>query len=69
MEENMKSCMDCENAIWCDTWCEFKCTVKVRRIYEPENEAYGCRDFKKDRRKEEVKCQCKHCLSKAGDNE
>ena len=72
MEEKEKSCMDCENAIWCETWGEFKCTAKVRRIYEPENEARGCEDFKKEHHSkyfEKPKCQCETCLSRSGEEE
>lgn len=69
MEEKEKSCMDCKNSVWCRTWGEFKCVVKQRRIYEPENEALNCEDFKKERKKDDAKCQCKHCLSLVSDDE
>ncbi len=65
-----RSCIDCEHSIYCDTWGEYKCTVKVMRIYEPENEAIRCKDFKRAPRKDALgdkkkpKCQCKHCQSR-----
>ena len=72
MEEREKSCMDCENSIWCDTWSEFKCVIKQRRIYEPENDALDCEDFKRERRgknEAEPKCRCKHCLRRSASEE
>lgn len=63
-----KSCMNCEHSIFCESWGEYKCLVKSRRIYEPENEAIFCDDYKRERRRvgeSESKCQCKTCLSRA----
>ena len=72
MNEQEKSCMDCKNSIFCNTFGEFKCTVKQRRIYEPENDARDCPDFEKERRgknEEEPKCHCKHCMSRSGEDD
>lgn len=69
MNRTKKSCLTCEHAVWCDSWTEYKCLVKIRRIYEPEKEAWTCDDCKKDTRKEQQKCQCKHCLSRAGEDD
>ena len=72
MNEQEKSCMGCKKSVWCSTWAEFKCTVKQRRIYEPENDARDCSDFEKERRgksEEEPKCRCKHCMSRSGEDD
>ena len=68
MEEKEKSCMDCKWSIYCYSFGEYKCLVKELRIYEPENEAIGCPDFKKERKNDEApKCRCKTCLSRSGE--
>lgn len=34
----MNTCKTCANAIFDELWGEYKCSIKGRRIYEPENE-------------------------------
>ena len=61
------SCIDCIHAVYCSSWGEYKCLVKERRIYEPENEARRCKDYKKASKKsgeDSPKCQCKHCQAR-----
>lgn len=61
------SCTDCIHAVFCSSWGEYKCLVKERRIYEPENEARRCKDYKKAPKKsseDEPKCQCKTCITR-----
>ena len=69
MRSLVRNCLSCENQVFCDTWQEAKCTVHMRRIYEPENDALRCPDFKKDRRTEKPKCQCKQCLARGKEDE
>lgn len=61
------SCADCERHVFCSSWGEYKCLVKERRIYEPENEARRCKDYKKAPKKsgeDSPKCQCKSCITR-----
>lgn len=63
-----KSCETCKNAIWCETWTDWKCLVKHIRVYEPLRDAQSCESYKRKTRKEEVKCRCKDCLSRSGED-
>lgn len=69
MKSLVRNCENCEHAIWCDTFTEPKCTVHNRRIYDPSGDALRCKKFKKDRRTEKPKCQCKACLNRGTDDE
>lgn len=68
-----RHCMNCEHSVFCDSWTEYKCLVKAKRIYEPDKEALRCKDFKKTPRKtalgekEKAKCQCKTCQRRVDD--
>ena len=56
-------CSTCMHSIWCQTWADWKCKVKKRRIY-PDSAFYGkCPDYKKrDKTFKESACQCEDCL-------
>lgn len=66
MRSLVRNCLNCEHGVFCDSWQELKCLVNIRRIYDP-NDALRCRDFKKDKRTEKPKCQCKSCLARGND--
>lgn len=53
-------CASCSNSIRCDTWAEWKCSVKKRRIYEvlTKCESY----IKRPKNFKEMRCGCKDCL-------
>lgn len=67
MRSLVRNCLNCEHGVFCDSWQELKCLVNIRRIYEPDRDALRCRDFKKDKRTEKPKCQCKTCLVRGND--
>lgn len=73
MAKEERHCMNCEHSIFCGSWGEYKCLIKIRRIYEPEKEAFGCGDFKQVRRnvndKKETKCRCKRCIEQEGEGQ
>lgn len=53
-------CSTCVYSIWCPTWCEWKCKVTERRIYDP---IIQCSDYKKRNKDfKDPKCQCEDCL-------
>lgn len=66
MRSLVRNCLNCEQAVFCDSWDELKCLVNIRRVYDP-NEALRCKDFKKDKRTEKPKCQCKACLARGNE--
>ena len=56
-------CSTCINSILCETWSEWKCKIKEKRIYSHED-IKTCSDYKK--RGEDFKdpmCQCDDCLN------
>ena len=61
-EEAVGLCPTCINSIHCDTWAEWKCKVKERRIYDYKA-IKKCESYKKrDKNFKEPKCQCEDCL-------
>lgn len=59
-------CSSCSNAIFCNTWTEWKCLVKKKRIYDYED-MLVCKSYnKKPNHWKEVKCRCKFCLANEG---
>lgn len=55
-------CPSCVNSIFCDTWGEWKCLVKERRIYVYAGMT-TCKDYKKRGKDfKKRKCQCEDCL-------
>ena len=69
MKSLVRNCLNCAHSIWCDSWAEYKCTINIRRIYDPAGDALRCGDFKKDRNTEKPKCQCKTCLARGTNDE
>lgn len=60
---NETLCSSCTYSIRCDTWSEWKCKLKRRRIYSTMPFANECSDYKKrDKNFKESKCQCDDCL-------
>lgn len=57
----MARCENCESAIFCDTWGEYKCLKKLRRVRD--GEADNCADYKK-RKDEMPDCQCEDCMNR-----
>lgn len=59
-KETTNLCSSCTYSLWCDTWTEFKCKAKLKRIYKKMSE---CDSYKKrDRKFKESPCQCEDCL-------
>ena len=55
-------CASCVQSIYCDTWSEWKCKAKEKRIYNYKTVA-SCDNYKKrDKNFKEPKCQCENCL-------
>lgn len=55
-------CPTCANAIFCDTWGQFKCTVKERRITGYKTMTV-CGDYKKRPKDfKEPLCHCEDCM-------
>ena len=55
-------CPTCSNSVRCNTYAEWKCIVKKRRIYEYADITL-CPDYKKRPAKwKEMKCRCEDCL-------
>lgn len=55
-------CASCTHSIYCDTWSEWKCKAKEKRIYNYKTIA-DCKYYKKrDKNFKESKCQCENCL-------
>lgn len=55
-------CASCTQSIYCDTWGEWKCKAKEKRIYNYKT-VRNCDDYKKrDKNFKEPKCQCENCL-------
>lgn len=58
----MSFCPSCTNSIRCNTWAEWKCRVKERRIYNYA-EMTSCPNYiKRDKNFKESLCQCDDCL-------
>ena len=54
-------CSKCNNSIWCDTWAEWKCKAKKRRIYNYK-EVVKCDSYsKRPKDFKETRCQCDDC--------
>ena len=58
----MNSCKDnCKHSILCETWGNYKCTLKKRRYESPlEN----CGSYEKSTDKAVKVCQCEECNSR-----
>ena len=55
-------CASCTQSIYCDTWGEWKCKAKEKRIYNFKT-ITNCEYYKKrDKNFKEPKCQCENCL-------
>ena len=55
-------CASCTQSIYCDTWSEWKCRAKEKRIYNYKT-ITNCEYYKKrDKNFKEPKCQCENCL-------
>lgn len=50
--EETKSCKDCENLIFDETWGEVKCKHYKHKIYYPEVYAEDCPNYKKKKESE-----------------
>lgn len=57
-------CKNCEYAIFCETFGEYKCKLYKKRIYFPDLER-SCHVPKKT--KEEKQCHCRVCEERAAD--
>ena len=57
-------CASCTQSIYCDTWGEWKCKAKEKRIYNYKTVTItNCEYYKKrDKNFKEPKCQCENCL-------
>jgi len=63
MNNNVRACNTCENAIFCPTWVEWKCTVFCRsNVYEP-SEPNTCDKYKPNKSTTEAVCHCEDCES------
>ena len=62
----VKTCTECENSVYCETWAQVKCNVRKCYIDDPKRDALRCRNYKKDTRDESAKpkCHCKSCQSR-----
>lgn len=57
---NESLCASCSNSIRCDTWTEWRCSTKKRRIYETVTK---CSDYaKRPKNFKQMRCHCKDCL-------
>ena len=55
-------CETCAESIWCQTWAEWRCKAKEKRIYNADK-LMECEFYKKrDKNFKEPKCQCRSCL-------
>ena len=55
-------CASCTQSIYCDTWSEWKCKAKEKRIYNFKT-LTECEYYKKrDKNFKEPRCQCESCL-------
>ena len=62
MNEIKSLCPTCSNSICCETWAEWKCTAKKRRIYGWK-ETTECKEYKKRPKNwKEMLCRCEDCL-------
>lgn len=62
----MSKCPKCEHSIFCETWGEYKCFVKGRRIYDFEK-IEDCADFHaRGVKVKDPDCQCDDCMTNAG---
>lgn len=60
MAEKKTLCASCSSSIWCDTWGEFKCSVKERHITGPKT---VCASYtKRPKNWKEMPCRCEDCL-------
>lgn len=56
-------CASCEKGIYCPTWADYKCLLKMRRIYSSMPLSRQCSDYKKRGTNfKETDCQCEDCL-------
>ena len=63
----MNKCEDCANAIYCQSWGEFKCEVKQARL---RKKVRVCKSYKKkDANAEEKKCHCLICMARENESE
>lgn len=66
MAENKNPlCPTCTNAIRCDTWAEWRCSIKEKRIYGYKTMTV-CGSYKKRPKGfKERPCRCEDCLKVA----
>lgn len=62
----MSNHTDCQHAIFCPTWANWKCTEHSCRLQNPEGEP--CELFAK-REGEMPLCQCENCLERGQEDE
>ena len=61
-ENTTPLCPSCSNALHCETWGEYKCTVKKMRIYGCKTMTV-CGSYKKRPKNwTEIPCRCEDCL-------
>lgn len=60
----MIKCADCENAIFCESWGEYKCAVKEMHM----RDIIMCDQYKKGKDVPK-KCRCETCQEREGDEE
>lgn len=62
MSETKGLCPTCSSAIFCETYGEYKCTEKKRRIYGVA-QMTECKEYKKRPAGwKEMPCRCEDCL-------
>lgn len=62
MSESKSLCPACSNSIRCETWAEWKCTARKRRIYGWVDLTLGKKYKKRPKNWKEPPCRCKDCL-------
>ena len=55
-------CENCARSIFCESWGEYKCTLKHIRVRGNEE----CVEYKSGKGKVKKPCQCKTCLEMRG---
>jgi hypothetical protein len=59
MEETKTLCSSCSASIWCETWAEYKCTIKGRHITGRKT---TCASYKKRPSNwKAIPCGCADC--------
>jgi len=58
-------CKECEHAIFCETFGEYKCKARNMTIYNLE--AYKDCEFFKTTKTVNMKCRCKNCQIRTED--